>query len=80
MVDCTGGLALVLGGGAARAADQAGVLRGVARIAPTLAPAVLTRVSADAINTAFLASSNQPFAPTADALARGDEIERFLAP
>jgi NTE family protein len=69
MVECTGGLALVLSGGAARAAYQAGVLRGVARIAPQLAPEVLTGVSAGAINTAFLAASDAPFSATADALA-----------
>lgn len=68
MIECTGGLALVLSGGAARAAYQAGVLRGIARIAPRLAPEVLTGVSAGAINTAFLASSQQPFAATADDL------------
>ncbi|TAJ11201.1 MAG: patatin [Planctomycetota bacterium] len=68
MVDCTGGLALVLSGGAARAAYQAGVLRGIARIAPALAPEVLTGVSAGAINTAFLAASDQRFPATADAL------------
>lgn len=69
MVECKGGLALVLSGGAARAAYQAGVLRGIARIEPGLAPEVLTGVSAGAINTAFLAASDQPFAATAAALA-----------
>lgn len=49
-------LALVLGGGGARAAYQVGVLSGLAEIAPQLDIPILTGVSAGAINTAFLAS------------------------
>jgi NTE family protein len=49
-------LALVMGGGGARAAYQVGVLKAIARRAPKLAIPILTGVSAGAINTAFLAS------------------------
>ncbi|MBM3976000.1 MAG: patatin [Planctomycetes bacterium] len=68
MDSCTGGLALALSGGAARAAYQAGVLRGLASFAPQLAPQVLTGVSAGGINTAFLAASELSFTATAEAL------------
>lgn len=50
------GLALVLGGGGARAAYQVGVLKSLARRFPELAVPYLTGVSAGAINAAFLAS------------------------
>jgi NTE family protein len=46
----------VLTGGGARAAYQVGVLRQIARTFPTLAPDVLTGVSAGGINAAYLAA------------------------
>ncbi len=49
-------LALVLGGGGARAAYQAGVLRCLARHRPGLRFPIVTGVSAGAINATFLAS------------------------
>jgi NTE family protein len=49
-----GGLALALTGGGARAAYQAGVMRGVARRFPDFRPRILTGVSAGALNGAFL--------------------------
>ncbi len=49
-------LALVFGGGGARAAYQAGFLRSVARSFPDLHAPVLTGVSAGAINVAHLAN------------------------
>lgn len=49
-----GGLALALTGGGARAAYQAGVMRGVARAFPGFKPRILTGVSAGALNGAFL--------------------------
>ena len=49
-------LALVLGGGGARAAYQAGVLRCLARHRPELRFPIVTGVSAGAINATFLAS------------------------
>ena len=51
-----GPLAIVLGGGAARGAYQAGVLRQIARLYPHLEVPILTGVSAGAINAAFLAN------------------------
>jgi len=57
-----GGLALVLSGGGARAAYQVGFLRHVARHFPELKIDILTGVSAGAINAAFLASHETPFA------------------
>jgi NTE family protein len=68
MDSCTGGLALALSGGAARAAYQAGVLRGISHFAPGLRPEVITGVSAGAINTAFLASRSTPYPETCAAL------------
>jgi NTE family protein len=50
-----GQLAVVMGGGGARAAYQAGVLRAITRRYPKLAIPILTGVSAGAINTVFLA-------------------------
>ncbi|HEX8299477.1 MAG TPA: patatin-like phospholipase family protein [Rubricoccaceae bacterium] len=52
-----GGTALALTGGGARAAYQAGVLRGLARVAPGFRPDLLTGVSAGGLNAAFLAAS-----------------------
>jgi NTE family protein len=51
-----GDLAIVLSGGGARAAYQAGVLRGIARAIPDLKFEIVTGVSAGAINALFLAS------------------------
>ena len=48
--------ALVLGGGGARAAYQAGLLRGLARHLPDLRFPIITGVSAGGINAAFLAA------------------------
>src|SRR5690606_19087284 len=55
------GLALVMSGGGARAAYQAGVLRGILRRYPAFAPTILTGVSAGAINAAYLANCDTPF-------------------
>ena len=64
-----GGTALSLTGGGARAAYQAGVIRGLARAVPGFRPDILTGVSAGGLNAAFLAAgAQQPFAETADAL------------
>jgi NTE family protein len=49
-------LALVLGGGGARAAYQVGVLSAIASHCPAARPAILTGTSAGAINTAFVAN------------------------
>jgi NTE family protein len=57
----TGGLALVLTGGGARAAYQVGVLRFLAEERPDLAIPVLTGVSAGSINASFLACRNSTF-------------------
>ena len=54
-------LALVLSGGGARAAYQARFLRYLARQDPDLAPAILTGVSASAINAAYLAAHEGQF-------------------
>ena len=65
-----GGLALALTGGGARAAYQAGVLRGIARHVPGFRPDILTGVSAGALNGAFLAAGmDGPFADAVDRLA-----------
>ena len=64
-----GGTALALTGGGARAAYQAGVLRGIARHTPGFRPDVLTGVSAGALNGAFLAASaDEPFAVAVERL------------
>lgn len=52
----SGPLAIVLAGGGARAAYQAGVLRAVARRFPELQVPIFTGVSAGAINSAYLAN------------------------
>lgn len=54
-------LAIVLAGGGARAAYQAGVLRAVSRRFPDLSVAIFTGVSAGAINSAFLANHSGNF-------------------
>ncbi len=61
-------LALVLGGGGARGAYQAGVLRAIARRHPSLRIPILTGISAGAVNTAFLANTSEEFLPAADRL------------
>lgn len=54
-------LALVLSGGGARAAYQAGFLRHLASQFPDLSPAIITGVSAGAVNAAYLASHEGHF-------------------
>src|SRR5262245_57214458 len=63
-------VALALGGGGARAAYQAGVLRALARQVPDLRFAIYTGVSAGAINTAFLSNYPGPIQAGAEALAK----------
>ncbi len=66
-----GHLALVLAGGGARAAYQAGALVGIAeRVGSDFRFPIVTGVSAGAINAAYLASHAEPFGLTADGLAR----------
>lgn len=62
-------LALVLGGGGARAAYQVGLLRSVAKSCPDLRFPILTGVSAGAINTAFLANHADGFPSGVEQLA-----------
>jgi NTE family protein len=64
------GLALVLGGGGARGAYQAGVLSGLARRFPELRFPILTGISAGAVNTVHLASHPGPMQRAADDLLR----------
>jgi NTE family protein len=61
-------LALVLSGGGARGAYQAGVLRGIGRLLPELRVPVLVGVSAGGINTIFLAAHPGPLGRAAEAL------------
>ncbi len=61
-------LGLVMGGGGARAAYQAGVLRHIARRFPELRVPVITGVSAGAINAALLASHHGSFAQAVEEL------------
>jgi NTE family protein len=70
-------LALVLGGGGARGAYQAGVLRGIGRQFPQLRIPILTGISAGAVNAAHLARHPGPLQPSADDLA---ELWLGLAP
>src|SRR5262245_54143361 len=62
-------LALVMGGGGARAAYQVGMLRWLARRHPDIHVPILTGVSAGAINAAFLASQVDPFPTSVERLA-----------
>lgn len=62
-------LAIVLSGGGARAAYQAGVLRGMARHLPDMRFPIVAGVSAGAINAAFLASHPGTAAEAAQALS-----------
>ena len=82
-----GGIAFVLTGGGARAAYQAGVLRGLAARFPDLRPGILTGVSAGGLNAAFLAGhAHEPLADAAEALVQiwrdleGDEVYRSDRP
>ncbi len=63
-------LALVLSGGGARAAYQAGLLKGIAERFPELEIPILTGVSAGAINALYLAAQVGSFAAAADGLVR----------
>lgn len=62
-------LAIVLGGGGARAAYQAGFLRGLGGQWPELRFPIVTGISAGAINAAFLASHREPLGTAARDLA-----------
>jgi NTE family protein len=61
-------LALVLSGGGARGAYQAGVLRGIGRLLPGLRVPILVGVSAGGINTVFLAAHPAPLGEASAAL------------
>jgi NTE family protein len=63
-------LALMLGGGGARGAYQAGVLRAIARRHPSLRLPILTGISAGAVNTTFLAAQAAPLPEATDQLVR----------
>jgi len=65
-----GPLALVMGGGGARAAYQVGFLRALARVRPDLEIPILTGVSAGAINAVHLAAHPGTFAEAVEDLAR----------
>lgn len=62
--------ALVLSGGGARAAYQAGALAAVAEIAPTLEFPIITGVSAGAINAVFLGAFEGPLPAAIEGLQR----------
>ena len=61
-------LALVMGGGGARAAYQVGCLRALARVYPNLHIPILTGVSAGAINAVHLAAHQGSFAEAVEDL------------
>ena len=63
-----GDLALVLSGGAARGAYQAGVIRGLSRRFPDLRFSIVTGVSAGAINASFIAAHPGPLPEAMDEL------------
>lgn len=65
-----GDLALVLGGGGARAAYQVGFLRALGRMFPDLQVPILTGVSAGAICAAFLANHPGNFRQASEELAQ----------
>jgi NTE family protein len=67
-------LALMLGGGGARGAYQAGVLRGIAQRFPHLTFPILSGISAGAVNTIHIAAHPGPLQQCAD-----DLIELWLA-
>jgi NTE family protein len=66
----SGGIALVMGGGGARAAYQVGMLRAIARRHPELEVPIITGVSAGAINAVHLAAHPGPFAEAVEDLCR----------
>ena len=61
-------LGLMLGGGGARGAYQAGVLRGIAKRFPNLSFPILTGISAGAVNTIHLAAHEGTLLKAADDL------------
>jgi len=61
-------LGLMLGGGGARGAYQAGVLRGIAKRFPNLSFPILTGISAGAVNTIHLAAHEGTLMKAADDL------------
>ena len=63
-------LALMLGGGGARGAYQAGVLRAIANRHPSLRLPILTGISAGAVNTTFLAAQAAPLPESTEQLVR----------
>ncbi|HVZ49520.1 MAG TPA: patatin-like phospholipase family protein [Gemmatimonadaceae bacterium] len=63
-------LALMLGGGGARGAYQAGVLRGLARRCPDVTFPIMTGISAGAVNTIHLAAHTGSFAGAAEEVVR----------
>ena len=65
-----GPLALVMGGGGARSAYQAGVLRYLSRRFPDLEIPIITGVSAGGINAAHLAAHHGTFRQAADELTQ----------
>lgn len=67
-------LALMLGGGGARGAYQAGVLRGIAQRFPHLTFPILSGISAGAVNTIHVAAHPGPLQQCAD-----DLIDLWLA-
>src|SRR3954463_15316303 len=67
-------LALMLGGGGARGAYQAGVLRGIARRFPQLTFPILSGISAGAVTTIHLAAHPGPLDSATD-----DLIDLWLA-
>lgn len=72
-----GDFAVVCSGGGARAAYQAGVLHGLARRLPGLAPRIFTGVSAGAINAAYLGAYPGSFLEAAEGLV---EMWRAVTP
>jgi NTE family protein len=60
----------MLGGGGARGAYQAGVLRGIVNRHPTLRLPILTGISAGAVNTTFLAAQAAPLPESTEQLVR----------
>jgi NTE family protein len=68
VTDSDNHIALTLGGGGARGAYQAGVLRGIARLFPEAKFSIQTGISAGAVNTVHLASHRGTFTESAAAL------------
>lgn len=63
-------LALMLGGGGARGAYQAGVIRAIVRRHPSLRLPILTGISAGAVNTTFLAAQAAPLPEATEQLVK----------